>query len=308
MIPALVLTAGLATRLRPLSRVRAKAALPVAGQPLVHRIIRWLANAGIRDFVLNLHHLPHTITASVGDGSQLGVRVRYSWEMPVLGSAGGPRHALPLLGASRFVITNGDTLTDVDAAAVIAEHDRTGALVTMALVPNTEPEKYGGVLLDESGAVTGFTRKGSAQRSYHFIGLQVAEREAFAALDDNTPYESVNRLYPDLIRERPGSVRGYACDAEFLDIGTPADYLATFAHIAAREGHPLPERHGFKRTVLWDDVMIERGARLEECVITDGVRVPADADWRGLMVRVAHGELEPFERAHDGLALAPLTR
>ena len=95
MIPALVLTAGLATRLRPLSLVRAKAAVPVAGTPLVLRILRQLAAAGITDAVLNLHHLPHTLAAVVGDGSDVGVRVRYSWEMPVLGSAGGPRHALP---------------------------------------------------------------------------------------------------------------------------------------------------------------------------------------------------------------------
>ena len=69
MIPALVLTAGLATRLRPLSLVRAKAAVPVAGQPLVRRILRQLQAAGIRDAVLNLHHLPHTITSVIGDGS-----------------------------------------------------------------------------------------------------------------------------------------------------------------------------------------------------------------------------------------------
>ena len=65
MIPALVLTAGLATRLRPLSFVRAKAAMPVAGQPLVQRILRWLAGAGVADAVLNLHHLPETITGVI---------------------------------------------------------------------------------------------------------------------------------------------------------------------------------------------------------------------------------------------------
>src|SRR6185295_13664273 len=94
---ALVLTAGLGTRLRPLTYVRAKAAVPVNGETLARRVVRWLTSFGIRDFVLNLHHLPASITASVGDGSDLGARVRYSWENPVLGSAGGPRRALPLL-------------------------------------------------------------------------------------------------------------------------------------------------------------------------------------------------------------------
>jgi NDP-sugar pyrophosphorylase family protein len=98
MIPALVLTAGLATRLRPLSLVRAKAALPVAGEPLACRILRSLGAAGVTDAVLNLHHLPHTLTSLVGDGTGTGLRVRYSWEVPVLGSAGG--RSLPRQGRS----------------------------------------------------------------------------------------------------------------------------------------------------------------------------------------------------------------
>src|SRR5262249_12811551 len=92
--PALVLTAGLGTRLRPLTTARAKPAIPVAGEPMIRRIIAWLVRHGVRDLVLNLHHLPASLTAIVGDGSDLAARVRYSWEQPiVLGSAGGPRLA-----------------------------------------------------------------------------------------------------------------------------------------------------------------------------------------------------------------------
>jgi mannose-1-phosphate guanylyltransferase len=303
MIPALVLAAGLASRLRPLSRVRAKAALPVAGRPLVHRIIDRLSASGIHDIVVNLHHLPHTITRVLGDGTELGVRVRYSWEMPVLGSAGGPRRALPLLASERFLIVNGDTLSDADGPALLSAHERSGALVTLAVVPNTEPEKYGGVLVDGNGSITGFTRKGSAQPSYHFIGLQVAEADAFAAVPENEPWESVGTVYPQLLREHPGSMRAFVSNAGFLDIGTPADYLATSLQLAAREGHPLDGD-----TILWDDVVIEPGARLRRCIVTDGVRVPADADWCGLTVRTASGDLEPFESREGGLALGPIAR
>jgi NDP-sugar pyrophosphorylase family protein len=302
MIPALVLTAGLATRLRPLSRVRAKAALPVAGRPLVHRIISTLATAGVTDLVLNLHHLPHTITASVGDGTHLGVRVRYSWETPVLGSAGGPRRALPLLGASPFLIVNGDTLTDVDLSSVIDTHRRSGALVTMAVVPNTEPHKYGGVLVSDDGMVSGFTRKGSAAPSFHFIGVQVAEAEAFASLPDNTPHESVGALYPELMKLRPDAIRAYVSGAEFLDIGTPTDYLDTCVRLAAREGRTLTGE-----SVLWDDVEVDARARLTRCIVTDGVRVPP-GDWTNVTIRQAEGDLEPYEQRHDGLAIAPLVR
>src|SRR5437867_2464613 len=154
---ALILTAGLGTRLRPLTEVRAKPAIPVAGEPMIRRIIGWLAQNGVTSIVLNLHHLPETLTAVVGDGSDLGARVRYSWEQPlVLGSAGGPRLALPILGADTFLLVNGDTLTDVDLHALDAAHAGSDALVTLALVPNREPHRYGGVRLDGDRNVVGF--------------------------------------------------------------------------------------------------------------------------------------------------------
>jgi NDP-sugar pyrophosphorylase family protein len=319
MIPALVLSAGLATRLRPLSLVRAKAALPVGGVPLVRRILTWLAGAGVTHVVVNLHHLPHTITGVVGDGSDLGLHVRYSWEVPVLGSAGGPRRALPLLQSTRaedhstFLIVNGDTLTDCDLGALAAAHHDSGALVTMAVVPNSEPEKYGGAIVDQSGAITGFVGRGSSEASWHVIGVQVAEFAAFASVPDNVPHESVLTLYPALIAERPGSVRAFSCRAEFFDIGTPADYLETALLIGAREGaalvgtrsHVDPAAH-VERSILWDDVTVEAGARLRECVVADGVQVPADTSWHGVSLRVAAGDLASGEREINGLAIAAL--
>jgi len=313
MIPALVLTAGHATRLRPLSFVRAKAALPVAGQPLAGRILRRLASAGVTDAVLNLHHLPHTLTALIGDGSDAGLRVRYSWEVPVLGSAGGPRRALPILGASTFLIVNGDTLTDIDVAAVVADHRRSGALVTMAVVPGDDPAKYGGVVAEKDGAVTGFARRGSARQSYHFVGIQVAEAEAFASVPDATPYESVGALYPALIEARPGSVRAFVTSGDFLDIGTPDDYLRTSLLLAGREGRPLHGRDArvhasarIEESVLWDDVEVGEGTMLRQCVVTDGVHVPADTSWIGVTMRRPNGELAPGERVIDGVAISSL--
>ena len=155
--PALVLTAGKATRLRPLSSVRAKAAMPVAGTPIIVRILQWLRAAGVRRVVMNLHHRPETITRVVGDGSAWDVRVRYSWEPEILGSAGGPRRALPLLDAERFLIVNGDTLTDCDLAALVQRHRESAALVTMAVVPG-DVARYGGVVVGADGVVQGFAR------------------------------------------------------------------------------------------------------------------------------------------------------
>src|SRR5262245_32638807 len=240
MLPALVLTAGLGTRLRPLTLVRAKPAVPIGGEPMVRRIITWLRAAGVSDLVLNLHHLPETIASVVGDGSDLHVRVRYSWEQPaVLGTAGGPRRAVPLLGGGTFLIVNGDTLTDVDVPSLVAWHQASDALVTLALVPNDQPEKYGGVVVDAESRVTGFVRPGaSAAGSYHFVGVQAAEPAAFDAVPDNTPINSVGAVYDRLIAQRPGAVRGFVTRGEFWDVGTIADYWNTSLALgrAARPG------------------------------------------------------------------------
>lgn len=304
-VPAhgLVLTAGLGTRLQPLTLARAKAAAPVDGEPLARRTIRWLAGHGVRDLVLNLHHKPASITAAVGDGADLGARVRYSWESPILGSAGGPRHALPLLldppspqrgfgGTSRqmeqtFVLVNGDTLTDLDLPAMVAHHRRSGALVTMALIRNPRPDKYGGVLLDRDDAVTGFTRRGNLQPSFHFIGPQVVEAEAFRSVPDGVPAETVLGIYPALMASRPGSIRGFVSEAAFHDIGTPADLLRTSLDLAAADGRVDRPRWGrnpqvaasarITRSVLWDDVTVGAGAILTECIVADGVHVPDGA-------------------------------
>ena len=313
MIPALILTAGLGTRAQPLSYVRAKGALPLAGEPLAHRILRWLRDADIRDAVLNLHHLPHTLTRAIGDGSDIGMRVRYSWEMPVLGSAGGPRRALPLLaGNGSFLIVNGDTLTNVDIAALVADHRSSRALVTMAVIPNMEPEKYSGIAADANGRFVGFIPRGSSEQSFHFIGVQVAEPQAFASVPRDAPYE-VRVLYPALVAAEPGCVRLFQTNAEFLDIGTPGDYLNTALVIAERDGvagrgarSQVAANARIERSVLWDDVVVEEGAMLKECIVADGVVVPADTSWHGVTLRVPAGELAARERVIDGLAVCPL--
>lgn len=291
--------------------------MPVAGQPLVQRILRWLASAGVADAVLNLHHLPETITGVVGNGAADGLRVRYSWETPVLGSAGGPRHALSLLDSSAFLIVNGDTLTNVDVAALVADHTRSGALVTMAVIPNTDPDKYSGLAVDATGTFTSVVSRGSRQSSYHFVGVQVAEAEAFATLPDNRPFESVRQLYPTLIATRPGSVRTFVSSAEFFDIGTPADYLNTSLAFAARESHesriPLDSARGkpspqsrLDDCVVWDDVEVDDDVRLRRCILTDGVRVPARSSWENMTIRIAHGELMQTERLVGELAIGPI--
>ncbi|MBL8137416.1 MAG: NDP-sugar synthase [Acidobacteria bacterium] len=285
---AILLAAGYGTRLAPLSWVRAKAALPVAGEPIIRRQIRWLAAAGVRKVVVNLHHLPASITGLVGHGRDLDVEVRYSWEPVVLGSGGGPRRAFELLGCDRAFIVNGDTLTDLDLAALAAAHARHQPLVTMASTPDARPG-YNALAVNEDGRFAGVTRAGHApapahahHRHVHFIGVQVAERAAFAAASPDAPSETLKALYPALIARDPGSVRVWPSAVAFHDIGTPADYLATVRAVATAERRALDRGDDVMiagdadvtGTAIWNDVTVGAGAVVRDSVLADGVTVP----------------------------------
>jgi len=281
MPPALILAAGLGTRLRPLTFCRAKPAVPVAGVPLIVRHLKGLADQDVSDVVVNLHHRPETIAAVVGDGAASGCRVRYSWEPVLLGSAGGPRHALSLLG-DRFFLLNGDTLCDVNLGQLLDTHLSSGALVTLAVTPNLATKRYGGVLVDPDGWVTRFVPSSDNQRGLHFVGVQLVEASVFKPLTDGTPTASVGGIYDKLLT-RPGQVAVHRVDKRFLDIGTPADYLATHRSISAAPTskefssghrclvHPSARLDG---SVLWNDVTVGAHCRVTNCVLADGVRLP----------------------------------
>ncbi len=311
--PALVLTAGLATRLQPLSSIRAKAVLPVAGTPLVMRILQRLRDAGIRRVVLNLHHRADSITRVVGDGSNVGLEVRYSWEAGILGSAGGPARALPLLESDRFLVVNGDTLADVDLRSIASQHVDTNALVTLAAV--NADARYNAIVANDAGIVTGFSNRSLGTPGtpgtaglFHFIGIQAVNAAVFAGVSPDVRSESVHGIYPELIRSRPGAVRIFHTGAEFFDIGSPRDYLTTAMTLAQREGRPLDRGRDcviapdatLTNTILWDRVRIGAGAELTDCVVADDVTVPPGARYShsSLVMRENDLLVSAFD-AHD---------
>lgn len=299
---ALVLAAGLGTRLQPLTLVRAKPALPVGGEPLARRIVRWLVANGVTNVTLNLHHLPETVTHVLGDGSDLGAHVRYSWEQPViLGSAGGPRQALDILGVDTFFLVNGDTLTNLDLGALVESHAQSGALVTLALVPNVHPSHYGGVTLAEDGRVIGFVPRGpAAAGSFHFFGVQIASRSVFAELPAGQPVNSIGGCYDAWLAREPGSIRGFVTNASSWDIGTVADYWQTSwtwseDPQARRSTWRVQESATIRRSIIWDRVEVGADASLEECIVTDGVRVADGAAYRRkILIRARDGRTDVF--------------
>jgi len=268
---ALLLTAGLGTRLDPITRLLAKPAVPLGNATLVEHVIAWLRSQGITDLVLNLHHRPESLTAVVGDGQHLGVRVRYSWEQPVLGSAGGPRHALPLIDSDPFLIINADTLCDMELQPMIDAHLASGADVTMAVVPNPAPDHYNGIAADVDRQVLGFVPRGRSSGTWHYIGAQVVNARVFADLPDGVISETVGGIYPEMAVSRPGSIRIWPTDATFLDVGTPRDYLAA----ALRRGGAGAVA-GVTNSVVWAGVQIEPGASVADCIVAGPVHLPAD--------------------------------
>jgi NDP-sugar pyrophosphorylase family protein len=312
--PALILAAGLGTRLDPLTRLVAKPAVPLGDRSLIERVLGTLQRQGVDEVVVNLHHLPASITGILGDGRHLGLTVRYSWEMPVLGSAGGPRRALPLLDAETFLILNGDTLIDVDLQAMLDEHRASGADVTMALVPNPAPDHYNGVVVDDERVVTGFRPRGQAEGTWHFVGIQVAHARVFSALRDGEPRETVADIYRQMIREQPGRIRGFLLDVPFIDVGTPRDYLDAALQFAtpasgAQATPPTPHNGNITRSVIWAGARVGSRVTLDSCIVAGAVELPAGFAARETVVVPEHvvraGDDVPLQ---DGLALFPLRR
>ncbi len=317
MLSCIVLSAGLGTRLDPLTRLVVKPAVPFGQSTLVEHILAWLARYEVRDVVINLHHLPATLTSVVGDGTHLGLSVRYSWEQPLLGSAGGPRRALPLLASDPILIVNGDVLCDLPLDAMLAAHRDSGADVTMALVPNMAPHHYNGVQLGDDDAVVGFVPRGDlASGTWHFIGVQIASRAVFEGLPDGVPAETVSGIYRERIAARPGTIRGYCIDKPFLDVGTPAEYLATAVATDAMEGGRLTRRSNhtpddgtgrhaveLRESIVWPEVTLEPGVRLERCIVAGDVRLPAGFAASESII-VPSAVLRPGDRAATGAGFA----
>lgn len=319
MLSALVLTAGLGTRLDPVTRLLAKPAVPLGSQSLIEHVIARLSRHGVRDLLLNLHHRPDTIATIVGDGSPLNVTVRYSWEQPVLGSAGGPRHALPLVATDPFLIVNGDTLCDVDLADMHRAHAESGADVTMAVVPNTRPDRYNGIRADAEGIVRGFVPKGRAEGTWHFVGVQIVNRSVFASLADGVPSETVAGIYPEMIARTPGRVRVWPVATTFLDVGTPADYLSAAMALASvpdavetpdpvlRGSHVRATVDRAARTLVWADSIVHASAHLRDCIVAGGAVVPAGFSATDAVI-VPSSVVRPDEQVEvrNGLACFPI--
>jgi NDP-sugar pyrophosphorylase family protein len=296
----MVLAAGLGTRMRPLTRLRAKPALPVLNRPLLHWTLEQLARHGVTECVVNLHHRPETVVAAVGDGRGLGLRVRYSHERRLLGTGGGPREVRDLLGKEPFLLLNGDMLFDFDLARLLRRHRTSGAQATLALKPNPDPRRYRPVVTGRGGwvrSLAGLPRPARGAVSL-FTGIHVLDPALLDGLRPG-PSEIVPDLYAPLLA-RGGRVLGVRVRGAWYDLGRPSLYLASQLRMLARRCvrgaslvHPgarvsagarlvssvvgartvVGAGARVSRSVLWEGARVGRGALIRGSILTEGVQV-----------------------------------
>jgi mannose-1-phosphate guanylyltransferase len=155
---ALILAGGEGTRLRPLTSTIPKPVVPLVGRPFISYMLQWLRRHGVEDAILGCGFMAGAVRDVLGDGSGLGMRLRYLEEPRPLGTGGALKFAEELLD-ERFFMLNGDVLTDIDLTAQLEQHERTGARATLALYPVEDPSAYGLVRCEPDGAVTEFIEK-----------------------------------------------------------------------------------------------------------------------------------------------------
>jgi mannose-1-phosphate guanylyltransferase len=313
-----ILVGGQGTRLRPLTAKVPKPVVRLVDRPFIAFMLEWLRGHGVDDVIMSCGFLADGVRDVLGDGSHFGVRLRFVEEPDPRGTAGALKFAEELLD-ERFLMLNGDVLTDIDLTAQIAQHEASGARATLALVPVADPSAYGLVVLREDRSVQDFVEKPSLDdlpSNLISAGAYVLEREILELVPAERNVSIEREVWPRLIDH---GLYGFPSQSYWLDIGTPERYLqGTFDIIegnvetAVRErlgsdwlaideharvdGRAIPpallERgvhvaagaHVGSLVVLGRDVSVGAGSSVERAVVLDGTRIGVGCELRDCIV------------------------
>ena len=291
---AMILAAGFGTRLFPLTIDRTKPAIPFLGKPLVGYVAEYLAKFGLDDIVVNLHHQPDSVIKALGDGSEYGVNITYTREVPnILGTAGALDKARDILGNEPFLIANGKIITNIDISEAIHAHKNSGAIATMILKPNVKREKFT-IVETENGSVTGFggyatpVSEEELRDIEHeitnplmFTGIHIMEPEVFDYIPRGVYSDIVPSFYNPAIADGK-KINAFVTDADWFELSTIPRYL-DISLAMMNDGQSVfiggncnvSEGAAIRDSVLWDDVSIGDGAQLYRTIIADGVNIEA---------------------------------
>jgi mannose-1-phosphate guanylyltransferase/phosphomannomutase len=294
---AVIMAGGEGTRLRPLTLSTPKPMLPIANVPMMEHIVGLLREHGFDDIVVTVAFLAQNIRTYFGDGSEFGVRIRYATEDSPMGTAGSVRNAQAELD-ERFLVISGDVLTDIDLGAVVAEHDRRGAMATIALKAMENPVDFGIVITDAEGRIERFLEKptwGEVFSDTINTGIYVLEPEIFDYIGEGQ-VDFSSDVFPKLLEENK-ALYGAVVDGYWEDVGTLESYISAHRDALDRKvalqfpGFEVSERvwvgegadvHPNARIdgpcIIGHDCRVETGAHLAPyTVLGDNVRVGADS-------------------------------
>lgn len=309
---AIVLAAGLGTRLRPLTYEITKPMVPVLDRPVMEHILDLLAQHGIDEVIANIHYFPETIEGYFGQ------RISYSLERELLGTAGGVRNCADFFGGETFLVISGDALTDIDLTALVRRHRQSRKVATLAVKKVPDTREYGVVIHDREGRVTGFQEKPEPDEALSDLGncgIYVFEPEIFDYFPDRPFVDWAHDVFPALL-DADAPFHIHETREYWNDVGSLAELRqGTFDALhgelrldglGAREVAPgvllagdgeLPEDVEIEGTVwIGHDVRVGRGTRLAgPVVLGDGARVGDGAKLRSSILlpgtKVASGAI-----------------
>jgi len=285
----MIVAAGLGTRLRPLTELRPKPALPVRGLPLIAYQLELLARHGVSEAIVNVHHLPQVLIDAARACCPPGMEVSFSHEEEILDTGGGIRKAMGFLRESDpCLIIGGDMLLDADLSGLVAGHRERADAITMLLRRGDprEPE-FGSVGVDDAGRVrrigSRFDLGGSRDQGI-YVWANVVSARAFDAMPDREVFSHFAHWIWPMLEGGARDVRGEVTDVTsgaWEPVGTPEEYLAVNLHSPALSYLDADARARAAGAILEPELVIGAGAklgagaRLQRAVVWDGEEVPA---------------------------------
>lgn len=296
---AMILAAGFGTRLFPLTIDRTKPAIPFLGKPLVGYVAEYVAKFGFKEVVVNLHHQPESVIKALGDGSDFGVKIHYTYEEPkILGTAGALDNARHLLEDETFLIVNGKIITDIDINLALETHRKTGALATMVLKPNIKHERFSEVFV-ENGQVTGFGDFPKPLTNYHsplttpymFTGIHILEPEVFDYIPRGVYSDIVPTFYNPAIKKGE-KIAAHIATGKWFELSTIPRYLDISLNMlngnAERniigENVSISKSAILDESIIWDNVEIENNVEITHSIIADNVRIKKGEKYQNVAI------------------------
>ena len=223
---AMILAAGLGSRLRPLTNAIPKPLLPIAGTPLIVWNLLLLKQHGFHDVVINLHHLGPMIEQALGNGSRYGWRIIYSREPVILGTGGGLKQAEQHFSGEPVLVLNADTLVDLDLGALCEFHRQHDAVATLVLRKDPEAAKWGLVEIDSDNRIVRIAGRGRTDQvptqPRMFAGIHVLRPRLLRDVPKSVASTIIDPYVAAI--QRGEALFGYDCEGYWSDIGTPERY------------------------------------------------------------------------------------